>query len=87
MRCGQQAVKFNLEVLISQPGILGRKIPVASLWDWESPPFTVVTIVTTSMPKYHQSDATICLHTDISFTWSYIQYTVLLGNRTSYMIL
>lgn len=37
---GQQAVKFNLSVLISQPGILGWQNPIASLkhWDPPSPP-------------------------------------------------
>lgn len=59
----------SMPVLISQPGIVERKIPIASLRHWD-PPFTAVTMVTTGMTKY-QTNATLCLQTDISFTWLY----------------
>lgn len=71
----QQAVKFNLSVLISQPGILGWQNPIASLKHWDpSPPSPFLFLqwlpwLLQGKPKYHQSYATTCLHNDISLTW------------------
>lgn len=55
-----------ISVLISQPGIVERKIPIASPRLWDPP--SAVTMATTGMTKYHRSDATLCLHTASSFT-------------------